>query len=261
MDIRIPPDIADFLRQYLLKLESILPDGTVAAVYLYGSIALESFEAHASDIDFITFLKRNLKREEFRQLKEMHRELRKTRFGKVMDGAYLLESGAGKGNHELPPYPYVSDGRLKWGFHDVNPTTWWIIQNNGIKLAGNLPEFEVSWEAVKETMSYNLNDYWLPKARTGWFFWSDKAVEFSVLTLCRIVCTLEYGVIFPKREAGERALALLDPSWHMLVKEALRIRSSSNAKPLYYSRFKRLNDIQQFILYVRELCVEKYGIN
>ena len=55
MPADLPPSIQPLLDAYLNALNQELP-GLVTAVYLHGSIALDAFDPHFSDVDIVAVL-------------------------------------------------------------------------------------------------------------------------------------------------------------------------------------------------------------
>ncbi|MFS0556111.1 aminoglycoside adenylyltransferase domain-containing protein [Brevibacillus sp. 179-C9.3 HS] len=257
MNTRIPESVRPLLGDYTQRLMEELPD-VIYGVYLYGSIALSGFEEDNSDIDFVTLLHRGLTNAETETLKNIHHALHHADpLAKRMDGMYIKLDDLGKTNPSLEPYPYCDSGAFKpSGHYDVNHVTWWIIKQHGICVMGkNVAELNIptQWLDVAETMKYNVHDYWSPKGRRMLYFLLDGWVEFAVFTLCRIYYALMHEDIIPKRTAVEHALQELPSEWHLLLKEALRIRYQPHEPSLFSSRIKRAKETQRLIRYICEL--------
>lgn len=261
MTKEIPKEIAPFIQEYVQLLHSNMPEDTILGIYLYGSISLGAYQVEKSDIDYICILKREMTKQEINKLKSLHSALKSNPLLKRLDGIYITEDSIGKYNEQLQPYPYCSEGKIKIGHWDINGVTWWLLKYYGIKLYGvhtNELNIHVNWTDITDYMKYNINHYWLKKSKQQLLFLTDEMVEFGILTICRIICTLEYEEILAKKDAVERVMNIVPQHWHPLLKEGLRIRTHSNTPSLYQSRFKRAKDCTTFILFVHDLCRKKY---
>lgn len=201
-------------------------------LYLYNSVAIGNFEPNYSDVDFVVILKSKLSNEELTKLKILHEAFgTKYKYGSKLDGMYLQYNMLGKMNDDIKKYPYVKDARLcEAGYFDINYVTWWSLKE--YEMAIESPSIineliEVSFSDVIQTMEYNLNKYWLSKMDTPEIFEQDMWVEFAVVTLSRIVYTLEDREIKSKSKSS-LYIAGEYPKWRDLIEEALAIR---NLKP------------------------------
>ncbi|ADK15516.1 MULTISPECIES: aminoglycoside adenylyltransferase domain-containing protein [Clostridium] len=120
---------------------------------------------------------------------------------------YLTKNKVGKPNSEIEPYLYFCDEKFNsYGYYDINYVTWWTLKYNGIPI--NSPNvsslnINVQWNNIVETMNYNLNSYWKKKLCEKNIFLSDEWIEFAVLTLCRILYTLDNKSIATKIESAK----------------------------------------------------------
>nr|WP_245210759.1 aminoglycoside adenylyltransferase domain-containing protein [Priestia aryabhattai] len=88
-------------------------------------------------------------------------------------------------------------------------------------------------------MEYNINTYWINKAKNRFIFIFDDTVEFCVLSISRILSTLEAKKIPTKIEGARKAEEILPHRWHLLLKEGLRLRNNPHSTSFYPSRLKR----------------------
>lgn len=260
---KIPETIRPCLNNYIKYMERKFSNDIIVGIYLYGSISLNGFDEKKSDIDFVTVLKRNLTQEESNSLKAIHKELNINSLGKRMDGIYIPMKEIGKTNEELPAYLYCSNGKIKRGYWDINAVTWWMVEQYGIKVYGKeISElnFQSNWIKVVKNMEYNINTYWINKAKNRFIFIFDDMVEFCVLTISRILSTLEAKKIFTKIEGARKAEEILPKRWHLLLKEGLRLRDNPQSTSVYPSRLKRAMECRKFISFTHDLCNKKYFI-
>ncbi|UHA72187.1 nucleotidyltransferase domain-containing protein [Paenibacillus sp. 481] len=249
MDERLPIPVEQLLQQYVQLLHHELPNH-ISAVYVYGSIALDAFDEHKSDIDFVTIINKTLKKDDIQRLKHVHHTLQELNpLATRMDGMYIRIQDIGKQSVAIPPYPCYADGVFKpAAYWDCNHVTWWTLKQHGIRIDGqNIKSLiDTTWHHVEETMNENLNQYWAQKATNPLYYWFDDWVEFAVLTLCRIEYTLTYKKIVSKAQAAQHAIGTLPEKWIPLITEALNIRKGKYA-PSYLSRLERAKLTEQFV--------------
>ncbi|WP_167578613.1 aminoglycoside adenylyltransferase domain-containing protein [Jeotgalibacillus proteolyticus] len=241
--------VSSFLNDFSRRVRFILPQKAVG-MYIYGSVALEAFNSNKSDLDFVVFLQEELDKKELRALKELHRQLVKTSpYGEKLDGMYLQENHAGKDNKNQPQYPYCENGKIKTGYWDVNGITWWMIKHRGIDLFGPPAEeldLEESFEQVEKTLDYNLTYYWADKAGSRKNFVKDEDVEFAVLTIARILYSIDRKDIVSKEAALNWLQGQSMEKWETLLSEAKRLRTGNQEKMLYSNRTARAKECRLF---------------
>jgi predicted nucleotidyltransferase len=258
VEARIPPLIQPLLDTYLAALEPLRDH--FYGIYIYGSIALDAFEEHQSDIDIIALTQGEWSSLELKRLKAVHARLNKEYpFGKRLEVFYapLHYLGVVHPGKAMVSYPAAYDGKFSPDAHGgLNAVTWWIIKNKGIRLLGPdcaaLP-LNVTWSDVLSAMDFNLNVYFARKVKHPYTYLHSGAVEFAVTNLCRILTTIEDGEIISKSASLPRWRDRLPVRWHTLIDEAWRIRHHAKTPSLYRSRIKRQRETLAFIEYVRTL--------
>ncbi|HKV57882.1 MAG TPA: aminoglycoside adenylyltransferase domain-containing protein [Ktedonobacteraceae bacterium] len=252
----IPPLIQPLLDAYLHALEPLRDH--FYGIYIYGSIALGAFEERESDIDIIALTQGEWSSLELKQLKALHVQLNKEYpLGKRVEALYvpLRYLGVAHPGKAIASYPAAHDGKFSPAARGgLNAVTWWIMQNKGIRLSG--PEcdalpLDVTWDDVLDTMRFNLNVYFVRKAKHPHTYLHSGAVEFAVSNLCRILTTIEEGEIISKSESLIRWRERLPARWQKLIDEAWRIRQHIKTPSLYRSRITRMKETLAFITYVR----------
>lgn len=243
MNNRIPIIINSLLLEYESKIKNSFGN-KIFGVYLYNSIALGAFDINKSDIDFITILNEEFTNEEIVRLKTIHRELNdKFKYAKRMEGMYITMDKIVNINADITPYIYFANKSLHdYGYYDINYVTWWTLKNNSIGINSpdiNNLKLNVEWINIIDTMNYNLNRYWKNKMNNNFIFLTDYWVEFSVLTLCRILYTLEHKEIISKTESAKYQMNNLPDNFRLVIQEALRIRENT-PKIFIYIKNKKI---------------------
>lgn len=253
----LPTELVPLLNHYVLLLQEQLPD-KLHGIYLYGSVAQGFYEGKQSDIDFITVFTAELSDSELSQLLQVHQSLEGYYpLAATMDGVYIALAQVGKNNQQLDKYPYYATGSFcRAGHHDINPITWWSL---GAPLYGPPLKVDVIWSEILMATQNNLRGYWQRKIEAiSHTIATDDNIEWMVLTLCRIVATLETQMYTSKTKGGEYALAALPAHWHDIVREALRIRDRRPELSLYHSVAERSGDAVAFGRWILGYCEQLF---
>lgn len=252
---RIPKLILPILESYVLLTNQKLPD-LIGGFYIVGSIALDGFNEHYSDIDFVAVLNRKAIQADIEQLSKIHKSIEKDFPAWKLSGCYIQTCDLGHFENQIDPHPYYHDGKFhKKGYFEINSITWWTMKNHGIAVTGQEPAelpFTVDWDLLITKMKDNLNSYWLSwTTRIDGFLTmlSDWGIQWAVLGVLRQYYTLRENSITTKIKAGEYALACLPSHWHLIIQEAINIREGKK-KSLYWSKIARMMIAVNFVKYV-----------
>lgn len=256
----LPEEVKQLMKQYIVELKEIFSGEKLVGVYVYGSIALGAFHIETSDVDFVTVISDSVNEAEKQQIIELHKKLSKNTLGKRMDGMYIPLTDLGKYNHEMDEYVYCADGKADIGHWDINAVTWWTLKNQGITVIGKeadeLP-FQIKWDDVVNTMKYNVEHYWSEKAKRPYLFFIEEWVESAVVTMGRILYTLEHKTIVSKDRGLQYMLELYPHKWEPLLKEVERIRHNPKEKRKL-SSWRRADMTKRYLLSVIEECRRKW---
>lgn len=256
----LPGEVKQLMEQYIVELKEIFSDEKIVGVYIYGSIALGAFHIETSDVDFVTVISDSVNKAEKQQIIELHKKLRKSTLGKRMDGMYIPLDDLGRYNHEINEYVYCADGKADIGHWDINAVTWWTLKNQGITVIGKEAEdlpFQIKWDDVVNTMKYNVEHYWLEKAKRPYLFFIEEWVESAVVTMGRILYTLDHKTIVSKDRGLQYMLELYSHKWEPLLREVERIRHNPKEKRKL-SSWRRADMTKRYLLSVIEECRRKW---
>ena len=252
---RIPEPVRPILEKYISLLEQKSP-GLIRAFYIVGSISLNEFNEHFSDIDFVAVLDRPASQADIESLRTLHKAIEEDFPGSKLSGNYLQMTDLGRFENEIQPHPYYQDGKLhEAGYFEINSITWWVLKNYGIAIWGNEPEdlpFTVDWELLVDRMKENLNSYWLGwTKRPGRFLvlLSDWGIQWTVLGVLRQYYTFRENSITTKIGAAKYALNCLPSDWHPLIQDAIDIREGKKGQH-YHSRIFRMIGAVKFLKYI-----------
>ncbi|WP_227396236.1 nucleotidyltransferase domain-containing protein [Jeotgalibacillus aurantiacus] len=237
----LPGELKGFMGQLLDQLTHELT-GYIESVYVYGSIATGSYVKNCSDIDMVFVVNDRISVDQVRNALSPSLNLK---FGKQLDAMFIRKEDLGKMNHELAPYPYIHNGRVKEGHWDINAITWWMLAHQAICMFGSPQQMNITWEDVENTLRYNLEHYWTGKSKTIFSFIRDSDFAFAMATVSRIGYTFETGEIVSKRGALIWMKERSDVQWVRLLKEAESILNKRRSG--YFSKIYRAYQCKKFV--------------
>jgi hypothetical protein len=249
------------LDTFVARARDLLGDNFIGA-YLQGSLALGDFD-EKSDADFLIAIKRDIADADVPALNALHSAIHgfSKPWGHRLEGSYIpvailrcrtesprdppgaperpptwVDPGTGGTPPRVYPLLFLDHGArtLVRSEHDNSQVVRWVAREKGVVLAGPHPRDlinEVSAEALRgemrETMA-RLAAKWLPDPATIDAHWLQ---AFAVALYCRMLHTLETGVVTSKTAAAEWALTALDVHWHPLIAASLQARPSASLGP------------------------------
>jgi Domain of unknown function (DUF4111)/Nucleotidyltransferase domain len=257
--LRVPSTVQPLLNEYVQQL-TYQYDDNILGVYVYNSIALGAYDETRSDIDLLILIKNDFDDNDWNKLYVLHQQLgKKYALAKRMEGMYIKQGDISKVNEEIDPYLYFVGTKLhKKGHHDLNFVTWYTLKHNGLTVHGspiNKLHIDVTEEQLLRTMAYNLHTYWGGKAKKKLIFLLDGWVEFAVLTLCRVVYTIDTKKVTSKLDAATYTENQIEIAFQLLIQEAVRIRTNTSPQSYYASKIQRAKEVRRFITYI----VDTYG--
>jgi hypothetical protein len=214
-------DIAGILGQHLIGL------------YLEGSLANGGFDRD-SDVDFIAVVDEAVTPHQFDALQALHERLAQMPLwcALQLEGSYVPASFARRHDPNSITHPNIERGegeRLKWAQHDAS----WdvhrhIVRERGIVVAGPPPETliePVPADTLRNAALTALRDWAVPMLEAPARIAQRGYQSFIVLSLCRILFTLETGEINSKQDAAAWMMQR-QTAWTPLVQRALFSRST-----------------------------------
>ncbi len=259
MDRRIPESIQPLLQNYILQVNQQTPN-LLTAFYIEGSIALDGFNEHFSDIDFIAILNRQITLVEIETLRSIHSTIEKIFPEWRMSGSYFQVIDLSHFKDAPSQNLFFHDGVLQLhGHFELNSVEGWILKNHGIALIGPEPQtlgFSVDWNFLIQKMRDNLNSYWLSWANQPQrilMLFSDWGIQWAVLGVLRQFYSFRENDITTKTKAGEYALTCLPEKWHRLIQEALDIRAGRKHYA-YWFRLSRTIEAVKFLKFIIQTC-------
>ncbi len=221
------PELNAVLGMLVADARSILGENFYGA-YLQGSFALGEADEH-SDVDFLIVTRDEINNEQLGQLQDMHKQIYEldVSWARHLEGSYVSREQLRHVDPSRSSYPFLDNGanELQPDDHCNTAVVRWLLREHGVVLAGPepkslidpVPEQELRREALTRIAEYAA---WAadPTQAGPMSRWKQ---PYLVLTLCRLLNTLETGRVVSKQEAAEWALGTLDAEWRSLVERAL----------------------------------------
>lgn len=221
------PEVNALLEQVLAGAQSILGSRFVG-MYVDGSLASGDFDQD-SDIDFVVVTREAVSAEDFAALQALHDRLSalETPWAIQLEGFYVSQALLRRHNPAHGSCPNLERGwgeRLKmvqpgevWDIHR------WVLRERGIVVTGPAPQTlidPVPPERLRAVMGPGVAS-WLAYILDNPASLSRRGGQsYIVLTLCRILYTLDTGAVASKPTAARWAQQNLDPRWSGLIERA-----------------------------------------
>jgi hypothetical protein len=229
-------DVNSVLHYFAARIQTIL-ESQFLGMYLYGSLALGDFDPQTSDIDFIVVTKNEIAEKLFSALQEMHEQFDASSapeaaislWAKRIEAAYIAQEALHHSDPTAAMYPQLEKGtklfnaplEIGWAFQLHS------LREHGIVIAGPDPRTitnPVELDSMRRAVAA-IAGGWQEQAGQDpeWLDWVRQrdAQSFVVLTLCRMLYSLETGDVASKPAAARWAKLLLGERWSCLIDRAL----------------------------------------
>jgi predicted nucleotidyltransferase len=217
------PELNAVLDELVVSVRASLGE-TFCGAYLQGSFALGDADEH-SDVDFSVVTHDEVTDAQLDALQAVHKRLYalESAWAQHLEGSYVPRQELRRVDESRAPYWYLDNGaaELIGDNHCNTAVVRWTLREHGVILAGPDPRSlvePVSVAELRDDVQWGMCEWadWLPHNKL-----SRRGQAVLVLTICRMLYTVESGRVSTKREAGEWALAALDSRWSSLVQDAL----------------------------------------
>lgn len=236
------PDVNAVLHDFLAHIRTILEE-RFRGVYLSGSLALGDFSPHSSDIDFVVVTNVDLPDDRFLALQAMHARFNASDspWATEVEAAYIPLDDLRRYDPAHARHPHMERGAGETLKMDHLGSDWivqrFILREHGVVIAGPDPRTlidPISPEDLRQSVVTLMHTWWGPMCHdTSRLELHDIGYQpYAVLTMCRILYTLDSGVVASKPHAARWAEEVLDARWAGLIERALAWRKDRpNAAP------------------------------
>lgn len=197
-------------------------------MYLYGSLATGDFD-RASDIDFLVVTNEEISEDALTQLKTMHAQIAAgdSDWATDIEGAYL--SLAALRRYQAVPHWQLERGagrtlEMSNHFRVVERA---VLRDCGIVVVGApIQEFiePVTADELRQAMCEMVQEWVLALLAETQPFNNRGDQSYNVLSMCRVLYTLETGQVISKLAAARWAQEKFGQRWLHLIERALQGR-------------------------------------
>lgn len=217
-------EVNAILQELLKSVQSILGNHFIG-MYLEGSLASGDFDQD-SDIDFVVVTDEEISENFFSALQTMHEHIAtlETRWAIQLEGSYISQQALRRHDDAHALHPNIERGngeRLKIANHDE---TWnihrHILRERGITIIGPDPKTlidPVSPDALRRAMLPALHGWAMQILNNPKEIVHRGYQSYTVLSLCRILYTLEFGDVASKPKAAKWAKEIVGEKWSALI--------------------------------------------
>lgn len=230
-------DVNIVLRDFLSGVQAIL-GSRFRGMYLSGSLALGDFAAHRSDIDFIVVTDGELSDDRFVALQGLHAgfDASGSPWATEVEVAYIPQDALRRYDPARARHPHIERGEtlVMDHFHSDWILQRYILREHGVVVAGPDPRTlidPVDAHDLRRAVAA-LGTSWLEPARHDPLALRHRGYQaYMVLTLCRMLYTLNFGAVVPKPVAARWAQKALGERWAALIEQALTWRKDRQEAP------------------------------
>ena len=232
------PDVNEILNLLLSNVQEILQEQFIG-MYLFGSLANGDFDQY-SDIDVLIVTDGEISDIRFDALKKMHERIQKINspWAVQVEVSYIPKEALRRYDPENNQHPHL-DRDAGERLHIREHVSDWVVQRHvlrerGVTVVGPEPKTLidcVSPEDLRRAMQPILFEWYAHFLEKPSPFGSQGYQSYVVLSLCRILYTLQKGEVVSKQAAARWAKETLDPSWIPVIDRALVGRQNSTLEP------------------------------
>jgi len=253
------PDINGILFKFKEGIKETLKK-RVFGIYIHGSLALGDFNPNSSDIDFLVVTKNPLSEDDINSLREFHlnMETKYPKWWNRLEGSYIPKDILKRLEPPDIPRPYLNNGKLmlaKYGYEWILEK--YVLREYGIVLDG--PPFSklvdpIESKDLKRATLNLLHEWWKPMIYDTDRLYDTEYQVYAVLTMCRVLYTLNHGKIVSKPKAAQWVKEKLNHEKRkQLIESALKWYEGKNMN------FDHPDETVDFIRFVLGYSQEKFS--
>ncbi len=221
------PEINLVLNELLTGAKFALGDQFVG-MYLYGSLSSGDFNLDTSDVDFLFVTEGELPQEQIAALEGLHQRLWASglKWAAKLEGAYVPRQLIRRHDLSAPPCPTVNEH----AFYVARLGSDWIIQRHilrdGVVVEGPSPKSlidPITGDEVRAAVVQLMKEWWEPMLKNpAWL--DERGPEYkvyAVVSMCRVLYTLEYKAIASKPVSARWALTQVNEAQRRQIEDAL----------------------------------------
>jgi len=218
-------EVNEIASRLLAGVTTALGDSFVA-MYLGGSLATGTFKPQTSDVDFVVITEREIADDLAAPLRRAHERIttHPSKWAQKLEGLYVPRDAARTHGAIAQRCAYLGVGG--W-FNVGHYQSDWIVQlhlvrEHGIVIAGPDPKTlidPVTPDELRASCAAIMRDWEALLSQPERF--DAEYQVYTVLTMCRVLYTLEHGAVVPKAAAAAWAKERQAGQWGRLIDEAV----------------------------------------
>jgi hypothetical protein len=220
------PELDEVLAAFVAGVQEVLVENLVG-IYLQGSFAVGDADEW-SDVDFVVVTETQVTEDDAVALQVVQERVyaMPSTWAQHLEGSYFTREQIRRFDPARTPLLYFDNGATERARdnHCNTAVVRWSLREHGITLTGPDPKElvdPVPAEVLRDDARWALSAYDDSLAERSLVDWSRRFQGLLVLSICRILHTLECGRVTSKPEAGEWALRTLPAEWTDLIRLAL----------------------------------------
>ena len=263
------PELNAVLATFLEQTQNILLENFVG-LYLTGSFALGGFDLH-SDLDFVVVTHSELTGAQEAALQIMHGQIydleinwSATLWARHLEGSYISKTLLERPDPNKTPLFYLDNTArvLVRSTHCNTLVVRWTLREHGITLAGpdpkTLVEPTVPDELCREVAGV-MQEWGAEISENPQLLENRWYQPYAVVTYCRMLYTVQSGIIISKPGAVRWGQEQLDSRWSGLIERAWLERPDPSLKSKQQADPIEARETLEFVWYVLELK-DKYFV-
>lgn len=235
------PDVNAALRELLAGAQTVLGDH-FQGMYLSGSLALGDFDPDRSDIDVVVVTDADVAGDLLAALQAMHARFAASDspWATEVEAAYIPRDALRRYDPAHACHPHLERGAGEVLDLDQLGSDWviqrHILREHGAPLAGPPVQSlidRVRPEEMRRAVATLMEQWWGPMRQDPMPLrrWHIGYQVYTVLTMCRVLYTLDAGAVASKQAAARWAQRRLGERWSVLIARALAWRKDSQDMP------------------------------
>ena len=260
-------DVNEILSILFADTKAIL-QAQFVGMYLFGSLANGDFDEH-SDVDVLIVTEAEIADNTFSALQEMHAQLNRLNspWALQLEVSYIPQKALRRFDPADNHHPHMDRGEGET-LHIMMHGSDWVVQRHvlrerGIVIAG--PALAtlidpVSSNEIRQGVVAVLPLWVNPILHDPAQIQNRGYQSFVVLSLCRMLYTLQYGTIVSKRVAARWGQDTLGEQWTSLIKEAWLGRQNPGLEARPADIDGTLNLIRYTLEYSKQLETQINGV-
>jgi len=226
ISLKIPQGLSNVLDHYIDGLKALIQDN-LCSVILHGSVATEDFDPISSDVDLLIITNTMLTQTEFYLVSHLHNSLKNhfNNWSQKLEVSYITTDEFYETSPPNNPRIYLNSGVTKYEPYGAE----WHFEKYTIKHHGQViygkeidrDQLSISSTKLRVAAYQILLEWWKPIIEQGIHRLSDDYLSYGVMTMCRMIFTIETGKVDSKKVSVNYVLEHETSAYDALLHDSL----------------------------------------